>query len=146
MVYNTEKRKIRIYCMILLLVCSFQFNFPSTVSVPHVKESGTRQEQPAAILPVISGTDLDCLPVRGTSIRPAEGSIRIFFNIRTRQNRYAAGKEAAFAAIVLAMALFPYFIYRIAIFLYGRCMIPLWKIINYIHLQDGQKERASIRI
>lgn len=146
MVFKTEKRNIRMYCMILFILCCFQFNSISSISVPRTENSWSQQEGPSAFLPVITETDLNCLPVRGTSIRNTEGSIRVFFNIRTRQNRHTTGKEAVFAAIVLAMVLVPYYIYRITIFLYGRCMIPLWKIINYIHLLDGQKERASIRI
>lgn len=146
MVYQTEKRNIRIYCMILFLVCCFQFNSISSISVPHMDASRTQQGGPSAILPVITETDLNCLPVRGTSIRNPESVIRIYINNRTGQSRPFVGKEAAFAAIVSAMVLFPYFIYRITIYLYGRCLIPLWKIINYIHLLDGQKEKASIRI
>lgn len=146
MVYNMEKRNIKIYCMILFIVCCFQFNSLPSISVPHMEDSRTRQEETSAILPVIPETDFNCLPVQGTSIRNAESGIRVFYNIRTRQNRYGMGKVAAFAAIVFAMVLFSYFIYRITIYLYGRCMIPLWKIINYIHLLDGQKEKASIRI
>ncbi|MDE7156505.1 MAG: hypothetical protein K2O02_00800 [Lachnospiraceae bacterium] len=146
MVYNMEKRNIRIYGMILFIVCCFQINSLQSISVPHMEDSRTGLEEASAILPVITETDFNCLPVQGTSIRNAEGRIRVFFNVRARQNRYGMGKEAAFAAIVFAMVLFPYFIYRITVYLYGRCMIPLWKIINYIHLLDGQKEKASIRI
>lgn len=146
MLYKAEKRNIPVYFMIIFVISCIQFYSVQSISIPHLEDYELQRGEQPGILWVIMEPDFNCLPVQGTGIRNIEGNIRILLNIRTRQNRYGLGKGAVFAAIVFAMVLFPYFIYRITIYLYGRCMIPLWKVINYIHLLDGQKEAAYIRI
>ena len=72
MVYNMEKRNIRIYGMILFIVCWFQFNSLPSVSVPHMEDSRTGLEEASAILPVITETDFNCLPVQTEPVRDGE--------------------------------------------------------------------------
>lgn len=72
MVYNMEKRNIRIYGMILFIVCCFQFNSLPSVSVPHMEDSRTGLEEASAILPVITETDFNCLPVQTEPVRDGE--------------------------------------------------------------------------
>ncbi len=146
MLHRMRQQKGLVFIIIILVLSGFHYNSIELISIPSVKDYEAQQEDHSKILAVTSETDFNCLPAGEAVIRSVEGNIRLFMNFRSRQNRFGIGTSALLFAIVFAMVLFPYLIYSVAIDLYGRCMIPLWKIIAYIHLLDGKKGDANIQI
>lgn len=146
MLQRIRQRKMLVFIIIILVLSCFHYNSMELISIPSIKDYEVQQADHSRILAVTSETDFNCLPAREAVIRSVEGNIRLFMNFRSRQNRFGIRTSVLLFAIAFAMVLFPYLIYSVAIDLYGRCMIPLWKVIAYIHLLDGKKGDANIRI
>lgn len=130
--------------MAILVLFSFHFYSKDLVSASHVQTSTACPPGSATILPIHYENDFDYMTSSGTVIRSANESIRLFMNFRTKQSRLGICSSVVLFAIAFVMALFPYLIYGIAIHLYGRCMVPVWEIIRYIHLFDGEKDASYV--
>lgn len=146
MLYILKKRKIPVFLIAILVLFSFHYYSIESIYIPNMEISRTCQAGSSAILPIHYDVDFDYIPSSGAVIRSVEGNIRLFMNLRTKQSHLGIHSSVILFAIVFAMALFPYLIYRITIRLYGRCMIPIWRIIRYIHLLDGEKDASYIPI
>ncbi len=141
-----NKHRISVFLLAILVLFSFHFYSKDSISASYIEINTACQAGSASIRPVHYETDFDYMTSSGTVIRSADESIRLFMNFRTKQSRLGIYSSVLLFAIAFVMALFPYLIYGIAIHLYGRCMVPVWQIIRYIHLLDGEKDASYILI
>ena len=144
--FNRKNYRRMIMIFIIILVISIVHSSTRvTLSIPNMSDSVLYKTQGPRILKVYHSADYRCIPSEPT-IHGVEENVRINMNFRAKQNRFEGSTSIILFTIVFAMVLVPYLFFYLIIYLYGRYVIPLWKVIRYIHLFDGEKDDAYILI
>ena len=72
------------------------------------------------------------------SISTYEG-ITVVSNQAARTQSTRLNVSVIIMAIAVALMLFLYLAGNVAINIYGRCIVPVWRVVRYIHISDGEK-------
>ena len=72
------------------------------------------------------------------SISTYEG-ITVVSNASARTQSARINVSVIIMAIAVALMLFLYLAGNVAINIYGRCIVPVWRVVRYIHISDGEK-------